>query len=177
MAETLTEAPPPAKPRRAPWTREEAREMGARGNRIRWHSDPRPPPTAAASPQPAQLIAQSEPYLADRLERVRKQLDRLDLAILAEVSRSKPDGQRLNWLAAAQERLAEQERLLAGRPLPGSRRPAPERRRQYATASPQLNPVPARPPDTPPRPGVMVDLPPGQEGAPSHGAEVDGGSL
>jgi hypothetical protein len=33
----------------------------------------------------------------------------------------------LNWLAAALERLAELERILDGRPLPGSRRPAPER--------------------------------------------------
>jgi hypothetical protein len=35
----------------------------------------------------------------------------------------------LNWLCAAQERLAEQERILAGRPLPGSRKPAPEPRK------------------------------------------------
>jgi hypothetical protein len=54
---------------------------------------------------------------------VRKQLDSVDRAIEAEATKATPDGQRLNWLAQAQERLAEQERILDNRPLPGSRRP------------------------------------------------------
>lgn len=58
-----------------------------------------------------------------RLARVRKQLDLVDKAFEAEASKATPDGQRLNWLAQAQERLAEQERVLDNRPLPGSRRP------------------------------------------------------
>jgi hypothetical protein len=37
------------------------------------------------------------------------------------------DAQQLNWLATAQARLSEQERILSGRPLPGSRRPSPDR--------------------------------------------------
>ncbi len=41
---------------------------------------------------------------------------------------------KLDKLASAQARLAEQERLLAGRPLPGSRRPERERpKRQWAS--------------------------------------------
>jgi hypothetical protein len=36
------------------------------------------------------------------------------------------DPAKIDRLASAQARLAEQERLLAGRPLPGSRRPAAE---------------------------------------------------
>ena len=62
-------------------------------------------------------------YEIKRLARVRKQLDLVDKAFEAEASKATPDGQRLNWLAQAQERLAEQERILDNRPLPGSRRP------------------------------------------------------
>ena len=57
-----------------------------------------------------------------RLERVRLQLDRVDAMMLTE-----DDPQRLDRLASAQMRLSEQERILAGRPLPGSRKPAPDR--------------------------------------------------
>ena len=62
-------------------------------------------------------------YEIKRLARVRKQLDLVDKAFEAEATKATPDGQRLNWLAQAQERLAEQERVLDNRPLPGSRRP------------------------------------------------------
>jgi hypothetical protein len=62
-------------------------------------------------------------YVGARRARVRVQLDNLDASILRETRKQQPDGQRLTWLAAAQERLAEQERVLDGRPLPGSRRP------------------------------------------------------
>jgi hypothetical protein len=58
-----------------------------------------------------------------RLARVRAQLNRIDDLLEAEV-----DPQRLDKLASAQSRLAEQERQLAGRPLPGSLRPTAEKR-------------------------------------------------
>ena len=61
-------------------------------------------------------------YLTERLMRVRKQLDQVDAMMLTE-----DDPQRLDRLASAQMRLSEQERILAGRPLPGSRKPAPDR--------------------------------------------------
>jgi hypothetical protein len=57
-----------------------------------------------------------------RLERVRLQLDRVDKMMMEE-----DDPQRIDRLASAQMRLAEQERILAGRPLPGSRKPVPDR--------------------------------------------------
>ena len=38
------------------------------------------------------------------------------------------DPGKLDRLASAQARLSEQERILRGEPLPGSRRPAPERK-------------------------------------------------
>jgi len=53
-----------------------------------------------------------------RLARVRAQLARVDEMIDEET-----DPKLLNQLAQAQDRLAEQERKLAGRPLPGSHRP------------------------------------------------------
>lgn len=60
-------------------------------------------------------------YLSRRLSRVREQLDRLDAMLLTE-----KDAQKIDRLASAQLRLSEQERILAGRPLPGSRRPKEE---------------------------------------------------
>jgi hypothetical protein len=84
-------------------------------------------PTSARHCLPFAIDEPPQPtpsYLARRLNRVRFQLDAVDTAIEAETRKHEPDGQRLNWLAQAQERLAEQERLLDGRPLPGSMRPA-----------------------------------------------------
>lgn len=58
------------------------------------------------------------PHEKRRLLRVREQLDRLDQMMMTE-----NDPQRLDRIASAQSKLAEQERILDGRPLPGSRRP------------------------------------------------------
>jgi len=88
-----------------------ASELGKKGNAIRWAPKP-PQPIAEAIP------ASFPDYTAKRLFRVRKQLDRLD-----EMMAEEDDPQRIDKLASAQARLAEQERLLAGRPLPGSHRP------------------------------------------------------
>jgi hypothetical protein len=63
-----------------------------------------------------------DPYLAARLARVRAQLDRIDEMMMNEV-----EPPMLDKLAAASARLAEQERLLAHRPLPGSERPKEKR--------------------------------------------------
>jgi len=57
-------------------------------------------------------------YQEIRLARVRAQLDKLDAWILSE-----KDPQKLDRLASAQAKLAEQERQLAGRPMPGSLKP------------------------------------------------------
>ena len=94
-------------------------------------------------------------YVITRLSRVRVQLDLVDRRITEQAKAKTVDGQVLNWLCAAQERLAEQERILAGRPLPGSRKPAPERPTAPATARPRPTlaepvPEPAAPPAKPP---------------------------
>lgn len=73
---------------------------------------------AALKPLPA------DQYVAQRLARVRAQLDRLDTMLLEEL-----DPQRLDRLAAASARLSEIERQLAGRPGPGQFRPTAPRRR------------------------------------------------
>jgi len=56
-----------------------------------------------------------------RLVRVREQLNRLDAMIATE-----RDPQELQRLTAAQAKVSEQEFALAGRPMPGSRRPGRE---------------------------------------------------
>lgn len=62
-------------------------------------------------------------YAEQRLARVRNQLDLVDCRIREEAAKQTPDGQLLNWLAAAQARLNDQERELSGRPLPGTLKP------------------------------------------------------
>jgi hypothetical protein len=71
-----------------------------------------PEPAAIREPDP-------RPTLIDlRLMRVRKQLDRID-----EMMANEDEPQALDRLASAYAKLSEQERILDGRPLPGSHRP------------------------------------------------------
>ena len=78
---------------------------------------------SALAPLPAEELSG---YAQNRLARVRKQLDRIDALMLTET-----DPGKLDRLASAQNRLSEQERILAGRPLPGSiRRPVEKSRRR-----------------------------------------------
>lgn len=58
-----------------------------------------------------------------RLIRVRKQLDLLDGLLESQAVKPTLDAQCLDRLASALARLSEQERQLAGRPMPGSLRP------------------------------------------------------
>jgi hypothetical protein len=55
-----------------------------------------------------------------------------------------PDWQQANWLASALERIAELERILSGRPLPGSLRPGTRNDAARARNGPSL-PSPAIP--------------------------------
>lgn len=79
--------------------------------------------TATLSPQ--------ADYTTKRLARVRLQLDRLDNMLLTE-----RDPQRLDRIASAQARISEQERILSGRPMPGSLRPRSERQSKRVAAEP-----------------------------------------
>jgi hypothetical protein len=80
---------------------------------IKGQSVQRPPECAIAAERPV-----LDDFSRARLSRVRRQLDRLDNMMEGET-----DPQKLDRLASAQAKLAEQERQLAGRPLPGSLRP------------------------------------------------------
>lgn len=77
----------------------------------------------------------NDSYVTERLACVRAQLGRLDAMVLTET-----DPQKLDRLASAQAKLADQERILSGRPLPGSRRPKPERepKAQPTVLEPQI---------------------------------------
>lgn len=109
----------------ARFTAANARENAAKAHASRQQRLARGKLAGESSPQPPQAGPDeaAASYLSRRLFRVRAQLDLVDKAFETEASKATPDGQRLNWLAQAQERLSEQERILAGRPLPGSRRP------------------------------------------------------
>lgn len=131
------------------FTRETAASMSAKGNALRWSrfhaakAAARLPATPDTPPLPP------EPEVPDgfhekRILRVRAQLDRLDAMLLTE-----DDPQRIDRLASAQLRLSEQERVLAGRPLPGSRKPGPAPRPGPGSAGPVLAPRPMTQPAAP----------------------------
>lgn len=78
---------------------------------------------AIAPPEPIAARRNDPPaYFEKRLARVRVQLDRIDAMMLQEVN-----PQAIERLAAAATRLAEQERIYDGRPLPGQLRPRSSR--------------------------------------------------
>ena len=80
------------------------------------------------------VAAKPDDFVDRRLVRVRRQLQRLDRQLDDALEAEPLDGRLLNDLAAAQSRLADQEQRLAGRPLPGSRRPGKERQRRVDTS-------------------------------------------
>ena len=80
-------------------------------------------------------------YVGRRLARVRAQLDKLDELIAGEMTSARPDPARLDRYASAQARLATQEQQLAGRPLPGSRRPGKDRSRPAGGAGADVEPL------------------------------------
>jgi hypothetical protein len=72
-----------------------------------------PPP----KPQPA------PDYQASRLSRTRAQIELLNTLLEREATKTRPDAGQLDRLASALERLSELERILDGRPMPGTMRP------------------------------------------------------
>jgi len=87
--------------------------------------------------------------------RVREQLNHLDSMMFKETGPSK-----LDRLASAQAKGAEQERILDGRPLPGSRKPLAEsaRCREKPRIMPTLSqPAWRRPGQPPAPPGKLID--------------------
>ena len=131
------------------FTAANAKEMAAKAHAARLQRLASGRLAAETFPQPPQVDPQeaANAYVSARLSRVRLQLDLVDKRITEQANAKTVDGQVLNWLCSAQERLAEQERILAGRPLPGSRRPRPEREPRGApwSAGPWLPAEPQAP--------------------------------
>ena len=118
-----------------------AREMSAKANQVRWsryrreHADredetrngiiPEISPNAADNLSPARE-SPIDPYIADQLSLVRGQISRLH-DVLREASKGL-NAKDAKAAADALSRLYDVERVLAGRPLPGTRKPSPERK-------------------------------------------------
>jgi len=83
---------------------------------------------AVKNPLPA-----SYEFAAKTLKRVRKQLVKL-----FEFMEAESDPQKIDRLASALARLAELERQLSGRPLPGSLKPRQEKSRPATSIEPEL---------------------------------------
>ena len=130
------------------FTRENAREMSAKANYVRWHKpDPEPRQEAKAeTPAIAPAATPEDGFAAKTLVRVRRQIESLldDLSI-------ERDAQKKDRLASALGRLNEIERQLAGRPMPGSLKPSAKQPR----VTPQVEPTPIETPQA-----VVSDLPP-----------------
>ena len=93
---------------------------------------PPPPPPPPPNPNPATpsntpstppSTPSHDPYTQKLKEEVRDRIQRVSALLKTET-----DPRGLDRLAAAFSKLAEQERILDGRPLPGSRRPREEKK-------------------------------------------------
>ena len=96
----------------------------------------------------AELVAT---YEGKTLMRVRLQLDKVFENFMSEARSANPDAAKLDRLASAQARLGEQERQLAGRPMPGSLKPTQGRQssRKVTSAAEALSQDPAPPSPAP----------------------------
>lgn len=85
-----------------------------------------------SNPEQAVVLAVSndDAYRLERLTRTRKQLEQLDEQLEGE-----SDPKAVKAIADAIARLSEVERILAGRPLPGSHRPSSPKRSKDAPQS------------------------------------------
>lgn len=89
-----------------------------------------------AAQAPKEDECPDDDFVSRKLERVRLQWNSLDEMLADQLSKSPLDAGAVDRLAAAICRVAELERTLANRPLPGSRRPSPERRPTGCTFTP-----------------------------------------
>jgi hypothetical protein len=155
------------------FTRENAAMLGQKGAIARWAKPPEPP-------LPETIAQMTEEFADRRLMRVREQLEKLDALAAGE-----KDTKRLKELADATTRLSEQERILAGRPLPGSRRPSSDKqeRRRILDLAPvgiagQITDVAQVPMAPTARPYAgEYDDPPGLVRAPEAAADTPTGSV
>lgn len=132
------------------FTRENAATLGKAGAIARW-SKPKPEPIAAPLPAscPPLTATMADDFTARKLLRVRVQLERVESLLDKAV-----EPQAIDRFCAALSRLYEIERNLAGRPLPGSRRPKDHEPRAaqhgaWMVAEPMVAPAPVVQPALP----------------------------
>lgn len=113
------------------FTTENAREMQARAVEARRRNAELREAERLAALVAAQTAPPASDYVAARLMRVREHIARVD-GELAKAS----EALDIERLARALAALAELERVLDGRPLPGSRRPGKERAERRAELEP-----------------------------------------
>ena len=113
-------------------THETARAAAAKANQVRWSrwkaeqaKSATPAITPAITPPVPELVA--DEFIKRKLARVRGQIERID-GLMEEVT----EPQAADRFCAALARLYEIERILAGRPLPGSMRPTKAQSSQVA---------------------------------------------
>ena len=117
------------------FTRETAASMSAKGNAARWSRWRAEREKTANPPKLEPIISDGNPTFAQRkLARIRDQIDRVE-RLLDDAD----EPQAVDRFANALTRLYDLERILDGRPLPGSRKPAPERATRDAQPGAWLN--------------------------------------
>ena len=79
----------------------------------------------------------SESFCRKQLLVARMRLQGVDKALRDELLKPSPEPQRVDKLAAAWQRLSEVERVLDGRPMPGSRRPERQSTPRRAKVEPE----------------------------------------
>ena len=107
-----------------------ARQMAARSAEFRRLNPLKavPPAFKLVPADYPEHVPASDDYHPVVLARTRTQLDLVGRQITTEFEREKLDSRRLRDLSDAQAKLAEQERILGNRPLPGSLKPTSVRR-------------------------------------------------
>ena len=157
------------------WTPEQARAYSAIGSAAATAARKRRAESRAESLRTvpsAERVAPEEDYSGLLLIRTRAHVSNLNYVLSHELTRPSPDPTKIDRLASAWERLAEVERRLAGRPLPGSRRPPREEPIRQLTTRPRgLPPPPARPAQEPPpspAPSTIDDEPDEPDGLQSE---------
>lgn len=133
VLEPTTQTRPKPKPF---FTKANASEYAKKGNAIRWASPARLRIAKITEPATSLPIASPD----ERLELLQEQIDRTRVTL-----NGKLEPQHRAALLRALCDLLDQQRIARGEPLPGSRKPAPERR-QFNDAP--LQPRPACGPDT-----------------------------
>lgn len=106
------------------WTAEQAHAMALKSAESRRERAKLRALAPAASIPPNSPTLSGPDFAGVTLLRVRAQIDRLLTRLAEHLDRKSIDGQQVRYLSGALSDLAELERVLAGRPLPGSRRPS-----------------------------------------------------